>query len=764
MFAIPAALQTVDGLDLNVLVVMPEAYAHKRIPAEIIASEATEVFRGPEALLAHNASTGFRENRCQVMLMEGAFIDVLAETRQIAGDCGWQMLEQHTDASSVQGHHSTALELLHAIPNLTDVVCSTGTGATAAGLRKFLPPSVTVHSRPAESGTIDGLSNVRRYNNFCDAGQLANYDACLFDKDTAETHTAELFEYGIEAGPSSGACFWLAREVMADHAARGRTPGLDAHIAFICADGVLAPAPPARSLSRASRDPSRKGAMPWTLNPQAPHAFAQQGHHGQHGHQQTHGGGLVRGVVGNKSGAVMGARSFSTTAAAAAPETADCVVVGGGPVGGCASWFLAENEVAQEEGTKIICVHDPKNRGAHEDWSRLARLSFDGPLDEMNLSRHAIGLLDLIDEVRMMNSGAPVVPVRPGMVFLASPGTDLARACANGEAEFGDDQFRRVDWRELESIYPGNAFDLPADTLAWTHPTGYCVSPLELADAARKTAEAYGVETVEGRARVDHVGDGLLRVTLDDGREIDTRKCFLFAGAVSKQLIDEAIERDPVGNAVLEVPEFDDTYITAISTVRYGHVNHPAQPAPDSGHVVTPIVLGQLDVPELIDFQANFSIVAEEYGDVLKTRLSGSIGSEVVATVDEMKRIGIDDGGQQDSQMDDIYQRFFGPLFPFLSTEKPLDFNRCVTYRNYNPNFSGTSLVEKQIGEGDNKSSLMTTVGCFGVGVKFGPALGEAAAAHTFGQDLQEGMNVFTSGDPSLIVDEDDADRIDRAW
>ena len=53
-----------------------------------------------------------------------------------------------------------------------------------------------------------------------------------------------------------------------------------------------------------------------------------------------------------------------------------------------------------------------KNKGAHEDWSRLARLSFDGPVEEMNLSRHAIGLIDLIDEVRSMQSGAPIVPVR----------------------------------------------------------------------------------------------------------------------------------------------------------------------------------------------------------------------------------------------------------------------------------------------------------------------------------------------------------------
>ena len=49
----------------------------------------------------------------------------------------------------------------------------------------------------------------------------------------------------------------------------------------------------------------------------------------------------------------------------------------------------------------VMLIHDPKNPGAHEDWSRLARLSFDGPEEEMELSRHAIELLDMVDEVRI---------------------------------------------------------------------------------------------------------------------------------------------------------------------------------------------------------------------------------------------------------------------------------------------------------------------------------------------------------------------------
>ena len=181
------------------------------------------------------------------------------------------------------------------------------------------------------------------------------------------------------------------------------------------------------------------------------------------------------------------------TTGAGATEEVGCVIIGGGPVGGSAAWFLAEHERAQTEGTSIVCVHDPRNRGAHEDWSRLSRLSFDRPADEMELSRHALELLDLVDEVRAMNSGAPVVPLRPGMVFLASPGTALANAVAHGAETYSDAEFRQVDWRELDTLFPGNNFALPEGTLAWTHPAGYCVSPLELAESTRRMAMAASV-------------------------------------------------------------------------------------------------------------------------------------------------------------------------------------------------------------------------------------------------------------------------------
>lgn len=466
----------------------------------------------------------------------------------------------------------------------------------------------------------------------------------------------------------------------------------------------------------------------------------------------------------------LGASRLQSGAAAVSAEKVDYVVIGAGPVGASTAWFLAEeeNEMAQNG----VLLHDPKDRGAHEDWSRLARLSFDGPQDEMDLSRHAVSLLDLLDEVRAMRSGAPVVPTKPGMLFLASPNTPMARACAHGEENYGDAEFIRRHPSELSDLFPGNQFVLPPDTLCWTHPTGLCVSPIELADTARSMASAYGTRLKEGRAAIDVSPDDheMLRVTVQSGpnagESYDTRRCFLMAGAQSKQILAQALARDPVGNAPLEVPEFEDTYITAISTVRYKHANHPARPAEGSGHVVQPITLGQLEIPDLIGFQANFSVVAEEYGDVYKTRLSGDVGSEVIETVADMHRPEM---AANDGEMASIYQKFFGTLFPHLETDNALDFNRCVTYRNHRSAFSGTSLVEKRIiapttVEGKDAStagSLMTTVGCFGVGVKFGPALGQAAAAHTFGNDLEQGMNVFRSGE---IPENDSGEKIERAW
>jgi len=348
-----------------------------------------------------------------------------------------------------------------------------------------------------------------------------------------------------------------------------------------------------------------------------------------------------------------------------------------------------------------------------------------------------------------MNAGAPVLPIKPGMLFVATPGTNMAIACERGES-YGIEGYRRVALDELDELFPGNPMTLPEDTMCWTHPTGYCVSPIELADANMKTCLAYGVEEVQGRAAIDVGSDGEFVVQVGSD-SYATRKLFLMAGAQNK-----AICEDSPSAELNNIKEFEQMYITAISTIRYKHRNHPSNPS-DPSHVVPPITLGQLELPGILDFQANFSVVAEEYGDVLKTRLSGGIGSEVVERVSDMKTGA---AGFDDAKMAELYGAAFGSLFPYLETEKPLDFNRCVTYRNHIPVFSGTSLLEVNVGKGDNSSQMLTTAGCFGVGVKFGPVLGEAAAAHADGEEILTGMHIHKAGTDWELSD----DYIERAW
>ena len=233
--AIHKAMVSKDAYALDALIVMPAAYAKKAVPTEIIETEGVEVHYSLGTMLASQASAGGASGTLRVLLLEGAFVDVLAETKGFAKELGWQVLDQHHDSNGMKAHEATATELMAQLPGVTDVVCTTGTGATAAGLRAFLPSHVRVHARPGESGAIDGLSDVGRYNNFCDTSKLDSYYGCTFSKDSATKHQQVLCDYGVHAGPSSGAALWLATELNQQPQNEERS------IAFIAADGRLVP-------------------------------------------------------------------------------------------------------------------------------------------------------------------------------------------------------------------------------------------------------------------------------------------------------------------------------------------------------------------------------------------------------------------------------------------------------------------------------------------------------------------------------------------
>lgn len=211
------------GISINVKIFMPEAYTKKVTPAKIKRTEGVFL----EDVEAEHLTSPWR-SLCPLDL---TFVDVLARMRVLAENHGWAILEQHYDDNNMNSHEDTAAELIRQVRSLTDVVCTTGTGGTAAGLRKFLPPHVTVHSRPAESGTIDGLTDVRRYDNFCKPEELEGYCAASpFDPCRAAEQQQELKEkHNIVAGPSSGAAFYLAKELASEDPNRV--------VAFISADG-----------------------------------------------------------------------------------------------------------------------------------------------------------------------------------------------------------------------------------------------------------------------------------------------------------------------------------------------------------------------------------------------------------------------------------------------------------------------------------------------------------------------------------------------
>lgn len=225
------ALEAVRGLELDVIIAMPKAYAHKETPAAIIALDGVRTFESAEDLLADIEVAP--KGQARVLLGDGVFMEVLAESKVLAAEQGWQMVDQHFDAHAVQGHKSTALEIMQQCPQVTDVVCATGTGATAAGLMKFLPAHVKVHSRPALSGSIDGLSNLERYDNFCDQTKLEGYSSGFFDKEVAQNTQRTLNEEtGMASGPSTGATYALARDIVEEDP--------NARVVFIAADGKMA--------------------------------------------------------------------------------------------------------------------------------------------------------------------------------------------------------------------------------------------------------------------------------------------------------------------------------------------------------------------------------------------------------------------------------------------------------------------------------------------------------------------------------------------
>jgi len=190
------------GVNLRTIVIMPKAYRKKAAVGRMIDFGVPVVEDQADPVA-----------QSQLLFLDGVFMEVMQQGKDLVHQNGYAILDQHFDINSMLAHKSTAAELLMQMPDMTDVVCATGTGATAAGLRTFLPKHITVHSRPSESGKIDGLSDVNRYDNFCDANMLEGYSE-FFNPEHATEHQQILRDvHKLDCGMSTGATMHLARQV-----------------------------------------------------------------------------------------------------------------------------------------------------------------------------------------------------------------------------------------------------------------------------------------------------------------------------------------------------------------------------------------------------------------------------------------------------------------------------------------------------------------------------------------------------------------------
>ena len=84
------------GAELNAIIVLPKAYRNKATAQRIMAmgvpvfEDAPGDVKGP-----------------QMLLLDGTFMEVLAEAKELSERQGWEVLDQHHDNNSMGAHHLT---------------------------------------------------------------------------------------------------------------------------------------------------------------------------------------------------------------------------------------------------------------------------------------------------------------------------------------------------------------------------------------------------------------------------------------------------------------------------------------------------------------------------------------------------------------------------------------------------------------------------------------------------------------------------------
>ena len=195
----------------DTIVIMPSKYATKKSPSLLLQKDVKIHYSFQSILHSQKRDP---EPQFRVLLLNDNFIGVMNKTKQFAKNNEWFLLDQHHNTDCMDSHRITVKEIMNQLPDVTDVVCTTGTGGTAAGLIKYLPSSVRVHARTSISGEIDGLGDVGRYDNFCDPEMIEGYYECKYKHKDAVLFQNEINNgKKFSVGESTGVSLWLANEI-----------------------------------------------------------------------------------------------------------------------------------------------------------------------------------------------------------------------------------------------------------------------------------------------------------------------------------------------------------------------------------------------------------------------------------------------------------------------------------------------------------------------------------------------------------------------
>jgi len=192
----------------DIIITIPLKYSNKKIPSMLINKNNIKLHNTFDSVQISNNGT------INIVLIDDIFMNVFSHAKNIINKNQWILLDQHYNTDCIDIHKKTVNEILMDCPDVTDIICATGTGGTAAGLMKYLPSYINVHSRPSISGEIEGLSDVGRYNNYCNPLNICNYyesnytlDDAIKYKNIIETNSKFLVGY------STGAAFGLAKKI-----------------------------------------------------------------------------------------------------------------------------------------------------------------------------------------------------------------------------------------------------------------------------------------------------------------------------------------------------------------------------------------------------------------------------------------------------------------------------------------------------------------------------------------------------------------------